>query len=252
MTVTGKLVRVYQVDKQIRGLKSRLRAAERFLAEQTRLLGELEAKKGAIEGQLRQLTASASNEEGEAARVSERVDELRERMNNARTNKEYKALLTEVNTLKEERSKHEDGAIERLEKIEVLRTQLVEIESQHSERVRMKDVAQSARKEREAEIKDRLVALEGERGEVIADVPNSALQTYAELVEHREDEAMAPIEIEDRKRHEFTCGSCMMSLPIESMSALLSHGSLTRCVSCGCILYLEENTREAMAPGAKK
>ena len=163
MTVTGKLVRVYQVDKQIRGLKSRLRAAERFLSEQTRLLGELEAKKGAIEGQLRQLTASASNEEGEAARVNERIDELRERMNSARTNKEYKALLTEVNTLKEERARHEDEAIERLEKIEALRTQLSEIEAQHGERVRMTEVAQSERDAREAEIQDRLAELERER-----------------------------------------------------------------------------------------
>lgn len=252
MTVTGKLVRVYQVDKQIRGLKSRLRAAERFLSEQTRLLGELEAKKGAIEGQLRQLTASASNEEGEAARVNERIDELRERMNSARTNKEYKALLTEVNTLKEERARHEDEAIERLEKIEALRTQLSEIEAQHGERVRMTEVAQSERDAREAEIQDRLAELERERGEVVADVPASAMQVYEELVEQREDEAMAPIEIADRKRHEFTCGSCMMTLPVESMSALLSHGSLTKCVSCGCILYLEENTREAMTPAAKK
>ncbi len=252
MTVTGKLVRVYQVDKQIRGLKSRLRAAERFLGEQTRLLGELEAKKGALEGQLRQLTASASNEEGEAARVNGRIDELRERMNNARTNKEYKALLTEVNTLKEERVRHEDGAIERLEKIEALRKQLSEIDAQHAERVRMKDVAESERQERESEIQERLTKLEQERTEVVSEVPGAALQTYEELVEQREDEAMAPIEIADRKRHEFTCGSCMMSLPVESMSALLSHGSLTRCVSCGCILYLEENTREAMTPASKK
>ncbi len=141
MTVTGKLVRVYQVDKQIRGLRSRLTAAERFLNEQNRVLGELATRKTAVEGQLRQLTASASNEEGEVARVSERIEELRERMNNARTNKEYKALLTEVNTLKEQRGTHEDGAISRLEQIDKLKAQLAEIEGQHAERTRMREVA---------------------------------------------------------------------------------------------------------------
>ncbi len=251
MTVTGKLVRVYQVDKQIRGLRSRLTAAERFLNEQNRVLGELATRKTAVEGQLRQLTASASNEEGEVARVSERIEELRERMNNARTNKEYKALLTEVNTLKEQRGTHEDGAISRLEQIDKLKAQLAEIEGQHAERTRMREVAESERQQREDEIRDRLKALEGEREDVVSDVPAEALRSYQELVEQREDEAMAPIEIADRKRHEFTCGSCMMTLPVESMSALLSHGSLTRCVSCGCILYLEENTREAMTPAKK-
>lgn len=251
MTVTGKLVRVYQVDKQIRGLRSRLTAAERFLNEQTRVLGALATRKTAVEGQLRQITASAQNEEGEIARITERVEELRERMNNARTNKEYKALLTEVNSLKEQRSTHEEGAISRLEQIDKLKAQQAEIEGQHAERTRMREVAESERQQRADEIKDRLEALEGERGTVVSDVPSDVLRTYEELVEQREDEAMAPIEIADRKRHEFHCGSCMMTLPVEAMSALLSHGSLTRCVSCGCILYLEENTREAMTPAKK-
>jgi len=71
------------------------------------------------------------------------------------------------------------------------------------------------------------------------------------LVETLDDEAMAPIEIQDRKRHEFTCGACMMSLPVETMSSLMASGEITRCVSCGCVLYLEESNREAMTAGKR-
>lgn len=252
MTVTDKLVRVFMVDKQIRGLRGRLRAAERFLDEQVRQLAETEQKKKAIEAQLRQLTASAANEEGEIKRLDERVTELRERMNSAKTNKEYKALLTEVNTFKDDRSQREDNVLAQMEKVDALKTQLAELEAAHAERAKMRDVAETDRAKRAEEIKDRLEELERERAALVSDVPREAVSIYEELVGQRDDEAMAPIEIQDRRRHEFTCGSCMMSLPVEAMSALLGHGSLTRCVSCGCILYVETSVRDAMTPSSKR
>lgn len=88
--------------------------------------------------------------------------------------------------------------------------------------------------------------LKAEREELAGDVPASALSTYADLVDRLDEDAMAAIEIADRKRHEFHCGACMMLVPVEAMSSLLSHGSITQCPSCGCILFLEENDREKM------
>ena len=106
-------------------------------------------------------------------------------------------------------------------------------------------------------VKERGMTLEGAKKALRQQPAEGGMERDAELMERlqrirallvevREEEAMAPIEIADRKRHEYHCGSCMMSLPVETMSALLSHGELTRCVSCGCILYLEESTRETM------
>lgn len=250
MTVTEKLYRVFVVDQKLRGLRSRLIAAERFLAEQTRQLGVLRTQHETASGQLRQLKASQANNEGEAKQAESHVEELRERMNTATSNKEYKALLTEVNTFKERQKDSEEAAISQIEKIEQLETQASELGESIAQRESICDKAEADRAAREAEVSDRLAELQSERDGLIGDVPRTALAVYNELLEVREEEAMAPIEIQDRKRHEFTCGSCMMTVPVEAMSALLSHGELTRCVSCGCILYLEEKAREAMT--AKK
>lgn len=252
MNVTDKLVRVFRVDTQIRGLESRLRGAERFLNEQNRQIEQISSKRSAIEAQLRQLTASANDNEGETKRIDERIADLRERMNTAQTNKEYKALLTEVNTYKEKRGEIEETALGQIEKIDQLKAQLAELDAAEAERQKVRGVAETERQQRADEIKDRLAELQGERAKLVADVPDGVLKSYQELIEVREDEAMAPIEIQDRKRHEFSCGSCMMTLPVESMSALLSHGNVTYCVSCGCILYVEEKVREAMTPTSSK
>ncbi|MEM7627871.1 MAG: hypothetical protein AAF356_00460 [Planctomycetota bacterium] len=250
MTVTEKLYRVFVVDQKLRGLRSRLTAAERFLAEQTRQLNALQTRHESVGAQLRQLKASQANNEGEAQQAEQHVAELRERMNTATSNKEYKALLTEVNTFKDRQKESEDAALGQIEKIEQLEAQATELAESIGQRGTICEKAEADRAAREAEVAGRLAELEAERSGLIGEVPTRALAIYNELLEVREEEAMAPIEIQDRKRHEFTCGSCMMTVPIEAMSALLSHGELTRCVSCGCILFLEEKVREAMT--AKK
>jgi hypothetical protein len=73
MNVTAKLLSVFLVDKQFRGLRSRLAAAERFLAEQNKLIEQLDAKKASLDAQVRQITATASNFEGEMKRLDARM-----------------------------------------------------------------------------------------------------------------------------------------------------------------------------------
>jgi hypothetical protein len=247
MTVTDKLLRVYRVDRKIEGLQSRLRAAERFLGQQVDQIEHIGRQRSAIESQLRQLRASQAEAEGEAARYEQHMEELRERMNSAKTNKEYKALLTELNTFKDKKSEQESKAVELMEKIEAFESQHGKLEVEAGERAKVRDMAETDRAQRADEIREQLEALQRERADLINDVPAEALDKYGQLVERLEEDAMAPIEIADRKRHEFHCGSCMMLLPVEAMSALLSHGSLTQCPSCGCILYVSEQDRETMS-----
>ncbi|KAA0216030.1 MAG: hypothetical protein DYG94_10090 [Leptolyngbya sp. PLA3] len=246
MDVTRKLLKVFRVDQQIRGLQGRLRSAERFLKEQVKQLSEIESTRTSVQGQLRQLRASVANLEGETQQIDAHIAELRERMNQAKTNKEYKALLTEVNTFKERRGSLDDNELGHLEKVEKLETQLVELEVAHAERLKLREVAQQDRQKREDEIRDRLEDLKRQRAELVADVPADVLQVYERLLAERGDDAMAPLEVVDRKRHEYICGSSMMSVPMETAMSLLS-GKLTLSPNDGCILYLTEETAEALA-----
>lgn len=252
MTVTAKLVRVFQVDKQLRGLRSRLTTSETFLSAQVKQLEAMDAKKATLESQIKQLTAAAGDHEGEIKRLDARGEDIKSKMNAAQTNKEYKAFLTELNTIKEQRDKLETTALEVMGKVDALRKQVAEITEQRAEREKVRGVASEDRDKRAAEIKDRLAELTAERAKLAAEVPGNAMATLEQLVAQRGDDAMAPVEEQDRKRHEYTCGACMMNLPVESVNGLVSQGKLTRCVSCGCILYIEEAVAKSIyTPGSK-
>ena len=252
MNVTQKLLSVFKVDKQYRGLRSRLSAAEKFLAEQNKQIEQIDAKKASLDAQLRQLQSAGANFEGEMKRLHARMASIREQMDSAQTNKEYKAFLTEVNTIKAERDRQETSALEQMSKAEEIRRQLDELQKSRTERERVQAVATSERDQRAAEINDKLTDLKGQRESLAKDLPKDALQVFERLIQTRGDEAMAHIEEVDRKRHEYHCGACMMALPIEAVNGLLVSGKLTKCASCQCILYIEEELAKSMKEPAGK
>ncbi len=251
MSVTQQLLAVFRVDKEISGLQSRLTSAERFLTEQTRKLAEIGAQSDSLSTQIRQLKASTANAEGESERLKLHIDELREKMNNSTSNKEYKALLSEVNNLKEQRSVFDEQAIEQLEKIDELNTKLEVLDASKAEREKMREIAEADRQKRADEIAGTLAELRSKREALISDVPKDAIAIYQELLESRGEDAMAPLEIIDRKRHEYVCGSSMMSVPVE-VAASLIQGKLTLSPNDGCILYLTEAAQEELDGAFKK
>lgn len=251
MSVTNQLLCLFRVDIELRGLQDRLQGAERFLGEQTKKLAELGAQTESLESQIRQLKATTANSEGEGERIKVHIDDLREKMNNASTNNEYKAFLSEVNNLKEQRTGHDEQAIEGLEKIEQLNSRLAELQESKVERDKVRGVAESDRQQRADEIAEKLAELRAKRDVLAAEVPKGAMAVYQELLDTRGEDAMAPMEVVDRKRHEYVCGSSMMAVPME-IAASLMQGKLTTSPNDGCILYLTEEVEEELSKAFKK
>ncbi len=254
MTVTAKLLRLFRVEQQLKGLRTRLDAAERYLHEQDRQLAALDANLKLLKTQCRQLEAAAANDEGEANRIEARVAKLREQMNSAKTNKEYSTFLSEINTLKADKGEVDERALVSLNKLEEMRAQIAEIDAARAERKKVRAVAQTERDERESEIKDRLNELQAERAAAAREVPATVLAIFEDRVERADeiDDVMAPLEVHDRKRMEFLCGSCQVLLPMEKINSLLGRGDMATCTSCGCLLYVEESVRDAVTPASKK
>lgn len=252
MTVTSQLLRLYLVDKQLRGLKSRLKGAEAFLLQQDKLVADLDARVASMTSQVRQLEASYKNDEVEVKAIDDRTAMLRDRMNNAKTSKEHSALLTEISTLKADKKPLEDRMLEAMGKIETLKKSQEQVDAERAERLTVRDGAARERDARAAEIRDRVAELEAERETAKLDVIDSVLLIYEERLALGVEDVMAPIEEQDRRNMEYTCGSCYTHLPIERVSILLKRGDLTKCPSCQAILYIEKDLREDITTSQDK
>ena len=252
MSVTAKLVKVFLVDNQLRGLKGRLNASEQVLSDQGKLAGELETERKTLDALLKITQAQAANFEGETKRLDERIEKIKEQMNVADTQKVYQAFLTEVNTFKLDRDKAETSAIELLSKIDGYKKQLEAVEVKRAEREKMATVARGNRDQRAEEIKSKVESLTTERATLATEVPADVLKEYERTFKQRGEDTVAIIEMQSRKDMEFTCAGCMMHIPVDTINGLLASGKITRCSSCHCYLYVADELAKTLSEPAPK
>lgn len=244
MSITDRLLNLYRIDQQIQGLTGRVQSARRYAQTQAQQLTDLEARLTAARTQSRQLAASAANLENDVRILEERVESLRKRMNEASSAKEYKATLTELNTVKADRERIETEAIEALGKVDAMNAQIAEIESQIEQRRKVYDVAAAQLQREEDEIASRLTELKERRAEAVRAAPADALRDFEQLSRRIDGEPMAEIIEEDRRRQEYCCGACNMTVPVEVVSVLLGRSGLANCPSCRRILFMSDELRQ--------
>ena len=248
MTLTTDLLSLFRIDSQVRGLRSRLDSARRYLDTQDRILNDLGQQCEEVKLRRRHIQATIGNLEGEVAVTDERLEKLRGELNIATTNKQYTAVLTELNTAKLARSDVEDRIIEKMETVEECGRQLEKVAQDTAERTKVRSVAETQLQQRHDEVGTRLAELERERDTAANCIPGTDLKLFDELAEAYDGEAVAPVEEIDRRRREYVCGSCNLNLPFEAVTALMGQGDkLVVCPACGRILFLQDETRGALA-----
>jgi predicted nucleic acid-binding Zn-ribbon protein len=249
MSLMDNLLKLYRVDSQVRGLRSRLGSASRYLEVQTRQLSEVTERLEELQTRKRHVQAKIANLETEAAGLDEQLEKFRGDLNASVTNKQYTAVLAELNTVKEARGRIDDSILEEMEQIEQIDAQLAEVAEQQAERAKVRDVADAQLRQRQEDVGERLAELETEREEAAAEVPGNVLAVFQEIADAHEGEALAPVEEIDRRHREYACGECNMHMPFEQVALLMgTGGEIVRCTACGRILYMQEEVRGALAP----
>jgi predicted nucleic acid-binding Zn-ribbon protein len=246
MGLNDALRELFLVDQQLRGMESRVTGASKHVRVQQIKLDQLQQQAAELKEQLKHAEAEAHNLETEASAADDRIEHLREQMNSVKTNKEYSAMLVEVNTIKADKSKVEEHALEVMSKVELLRGELDQLHKSLEDQQKIKELADRDLSERNDEVGEQLAELKARREEAAARVADEPLQVFEKLNEAYDGEAMAPVIEEDRRRLEYTCGGCYMSIPIEKVNQLMTVDEITRCSSCGRILYMEKQLKEEM------
>ena len=75
MSLIERLLRLYRVDAQVRGLRSRVDSAQRYLDAQSRLAAEVTAQRDELLVRSKQVQASIALMETEVATIDERLEE---------------------------------------------------------------------------------------------------------------------------------------------------------------------------------
>jgi predicted nucleic acid-binding Zn-ribbon protein len=208
------------------------------------------------ERQIRQIDEEVAELQAECARQQREVDQLdhdvntrkmsiakhREELLRVRTNKDYAAILTAINTEEADKAKIEKLGLEKLAALEAIQEKVKErTDEQATIRTRM-EAASRALEEHRAENAEQRTALEQQRDAAAEALPISAVATFSRVAQRHDGEALAEIIRQHPKRHEYACSGCNMQIPLDAVNTVRSQDEIKMCPSCGRILCAPENS----------
>ncbi len=162
----------------------------------------------------------------------------RDALGAARTNKEYAAILTAINTEKADNTKQESRQLELMASLDTLRAECEEIVTERDAVAERKAAAESALQAYVDESADEVSRLENQRDEASKGVPPTVVATFQRIADRHDAEAMAEVLVLSVKRGEYACGGCNMAMTLQQVIGCKERDDIVLCASCGRILYL--------------
>jgi len=216
-----------QEEKEARQVHS----AERQIRRIERERAELQAECARHQKELDRLDGDIKSRE--AAILKHREELLR-----VRTNKDYSAILTAINTEKADSTKIERLAMEKLAELERVQAELKDRTEESRAMQKRRDAAKEALEAHREKTAGQWAELQEQREAATNALPPTALHTFTRVAERHNGEALAEITRLHPKREEYACGGCNMQIPLDSVNAVRLQNELRLCTSCGRILCL--------------
>jgi predicted nucleic acid-binding Zn-ribbon protein len=228
---------------QLRDAEQRLRGIPDWMKE---LHEEHEARRGEIESLEASAEALARDRrvaEGAVGDAQEKLKKFQQQINKVSTQREYGALLQEIDTAKAQIAASEEQALSLLERYEQTQKELEEkresfreVEERYAVELARWEGEKPAVAEHAQELERRIATLKDL-------LPKGLVSQYERIRERHPNGALAPIRLLERPGRgprEWHCGACNYRVRPQVVVEIKNSGSLVQCDSCKRILYVEE------------
>lgn len=227
----GKLVRLHHAETDLKRIESELVEVPRLRKEIEERLerdrSRLDAAKAALVGSQK----ARKEHEGAVADLKGKLSKYKGQLMEVKTNKEYTAVLHEIEGVEREIRARDDLTFAEMEKEEVLAQDV------KREEAAFKAVVADAAKEK-ADLDARATALaaeasrqQAERDVVAASIPEDALDLYGRVAKQRGSGAA--------EARDGVCQACHVRMRLQIWVEVKKNEQLLQCESCSRILYYE-------------
>lgn len=224
------LIELQEMDLRIAVLREKLRRFPEILAgfESRRQQNKEELERTRESLQTAQKSKRDRDKDLEAG--AQKVEKLKARASEIKTNKEYQAQLKEIETAEKENKAIEDDILVLMEKIDAAGTQ---IKTTEENATREEAAIAAEQKEQEAAfaaVENELRAASDERAKAAAGIDRHFLALYEKLFASKSGMAVAEARGE-------ACSGCYMSIPPQVFVNVKKNENIISCPNCGRILY---------------
>ncbi len=225
-----------QADERLHGIPDWM---QELHEEHSGRKAEIEALKGLIE----EAASERRQAEADVQDSQLKLQTYQEQIAAVRNQREYGALLQEMDTIKDTIKALEEKALEALERQEESQSSLEELESNFSE---LDGRYQTELEKWEAEkpgVAKQVEALKGRIAVLRERLPASSLSLFERVVQRHGGNALAEvrkIERVGKGPQIWSCSVCHYRVRPQSVVEIANNGSIVFCDSCKRILFIEE------------
>jgi predicted nucleic acid-binding Zn-ribbon protein len=200
------------------------------------------AEIAAIEQSIEEAAAERRASEAAIEDAQQKLKRYQQQINSVTTQREYGALLQEIDTVKQQIGTGEETGLAALEQVEKLKQELA-AQRQGFEDLDQRYRAELAKWEQEKpSVAAHATELETRIEELRGRVPRATLAHFERIRQRHGDTALAPIREIDRPGRgpkEWHCGGCNYRVRPQVVVEISNQGSLVQCDACKRILFLE-------------
>jgi predicted nucleic acid-binding Zn-ribbon protein len=219
-----------KIDLELKSIKEE---KDRYPKEMKRLDEKQKIEKERIQKErekIESLEKARRQKEGHLNLEQEKVKRAEGRMSEVKTNKEYQALLSEIDTIKEANNRMEEEVLQVMDEIDELKKDLSKREKEMGVTL---DKIEGERKNLQEKMAhdEKAWNEQMERREVLSkQIESKLFKLYNTLKEKRQGVGVVGA------KHE-TCQGCFVHVPPQMFIEVQKNNALIRCPNCNRILY---------------
>ena len=197
---------------------------------------ELEEKKNILKvvmDEIEMLHKERKNLEQEVQSENDHMAKAKTKLPAVKTNKEYTAILTEVDAIKEKVSKIEDKELEIMEVLEIKAKEVPGVEKKCKEEDEYFNMYRQKKETEEMRLKQDLEDLEAKRKNLSSLVDTIILKRYEKIFNSREGRAVAGL-------RENICQGCFQQVLPQTVIEVKVGEKIHQCEGCIRFLFWEE------------
>ena len=228
------LIHLQEYDTRIAGLEAESSRLPRRLEAIQTSVAEARAAVDTVKGRVDTTRKNLRTKEKDLEVVAVKRSRAEAHLWEVKTNKEYSAVLVEIEDIKQEKARTEEEILTLMELQERLAIEVREAETRLKTREEQGRQDETVVRQQLATVESELTGLRGERATLAREIPGGLLGDYERILKARGGLAIVGVVATTG-----VCGGCRVAIRPQALQELRS-GTLMRCESCGRFLYWQE------------